>query len=112
MVEINSNEGLMVWIMNRLSEIANEQAILKGGMVLRLLDCPRYTNDLDYVFVPFRSKKEIVPILENLSKELEGAQTNYNLHSTSLRFIIKYKNFSAQIEANASNECKTTSLST
>jgi hypothetical protein len=64
------------------------------------------------VFVPFRSKNEIVPILENLSKELEGAQTSYLLHSTSLHFIIKYKNLSTQIEANVAEECKTSPLST
>jgi hypothetical protein len=32
-------------------------------MELRLLDCPRYTNDLDYVFIPFASKKEVSKIL-------------------------------------------------
>lgn len=102
----------MVWMMNRLSEVYSENAILKGGMVLRLLDSPRYTNDLDYIFIPFNSKKEILPMIEKVVSELEGAKIKSQFHSTSLRVQIEYQKIKIQIEANASQECKVEPLST
>ena len=63
-----SLEKLMVEVMNLFSERFSQQAILKGGMVLKLLGSLRNTNDLDYVFVPYSSKKDISGrILEVLS---------------------------------------------
>lgn len=52
MTEIDDSEGLMVWLMNYLADTFGHSAILKGGMELRLLYCPRHTNDIDYVFIP------------------------------------------------------------
>lgn len=112
MIEIKSDEGLMLWIIHRLNELYPEKAILKGGMVLKLLNCPRYTNDLDYVFVPFRSKKEILPLITKVLNELEGAQWSYNMHSTSLRIKVAYQGYQTQIEANVDKECKSEVLST
>ena len=54
-----SAERLFLWVVHRFSELFGAQAILKGGMALRLLDCPRSTTDLDYIFVPFESKRDI-----------------------------------------------------
>ena len=111
MIEITSNEGLMVWLMHKLADFGGK-AVLKGGMTLRLLDCPRFTNDLDYVFVGFKSKKEIVPILEKIVSELSGAKATVTLHSTSARLLIHYKNFKTQIEADILPKCKTQPMST
>jgi predicted nucleotidyltransferase component of viral defense system len=47
MIEVNDTLGLMVWLINFLADRFGNKAILKGGMELRLLDCPRYTNDID-----------------------------------------------------------------
>lgn len=112
MVPIESNEGLMVWIMTALADTLGAHAILKGGMVLRLLDCPRHTNDLDYVFVPYDSKKSIVPLIERALRSLDGLEWTYRLHSTSVRFLVTYQQFSTQIEANVANTCLTEPLST
>lgn len=112
MIEIKSDEGLMLWIIHRLNELYPEKAILKGGMVLKLLNCPRYTNDLDYIFVPFRSKKEILPLIAKVLNELEEAQWSYNMHSTSLRIKVAYQGCQTQIEANVDKECKSKALST
>lgn len=112
MIEINSTEALMVWLMHHLAEAAGTSAVLKGGMTLRLLDCPRHTNDLDYVFVGFKSKKDIVPIIEKVLTKLEGATWQISLHSTSVRILIQYKNHHTQIESNVANECKSQGLST
>lgn len=112
MPEIGSTEGLMVWIMNRFSEVFADQAVLKGGMVLRLLNCPRHTNDLDYVFLAYKSKKDVVPLIRDVLTELEGAEISHSLHSTSLRFLVSYRGFRTQIEANVMPDCKTQALST
>ena len=42
---------------------------MRGGMVLRILGCERFTNDLDYVFVPYRSKKDVVNEVLEVSVE-------------------------------------------
>lgn len=110
--QINSNEALMVYLINRIGKLYPDHAILKGGMVLRLLNCPRYTNDIDYVFIPFKSKKDILPLMEKLIKELESAEYTYAMHSTALRIQIKYRGFQTQIEANVEKECKSEPLST
>jgi len=112
MAEIKSLDALMVWVMNKLAERFGPKAILKGGMLLKLLDCPRYTNDLDYIFSSYRSKKDIVAaILEALS-ELEGAKVHHSLHSTSLRIILEYNDLKVQIEANVSETCASQEMST
>ena len=112
MEEINDLESLMVWIINHLAQRLGPHAILKGGMVLRLLDCQRYTNDIDYVFAPFKSKKEIVDKIVAALTDLEGAKVHYTLHSTSLRIILEYKNLKTQIEANVASQVNTQEIST
>ncbi len=115
MENIQNEEAFRVWIMNYLSEKLGKHAILKGGMVLRLLDCPRFTNDLDYVFVPFHSKKEIVPLIREIFEELEGIKLEVKLHSTQARFILSLSNnfgrFKTQIEANVAEDCPAEALS-
>lgn len=67
--------------MNFLAEKYKNQLVLKGGMLLRLLNSPRETQDLDYVWV--RTKKrtlfaeELKTSLEDLdSVEVEDALSN------------------------------------
>lgn len=116
MDSIQSDEGLRLWIINHLAEKLGEHAILKGGMVLRLLDCPRYTNDLDYVFIPFRSKKEIVPLIDKALSDLIGAQIQKGLHSTNVRYDIAFTNafgtFGTHVEATVSESCESEPIST
>jgi predicted nucleotidyltransferase component of viral defense system len=109
---IESTEGLMVWLMTQLTDTVGNHAILKGGMALRLCDCPRHTNDLDYLFVPYQSKKPIVPLVEKVLRQLDGATWSHSFHSTSVRFIIQYKALSTQIEATVAATCDTEPMST
>ncbi len=112
MALIESTEGLMLWIMTALADTMGSHAILKGGMVLRLLDCPRHTNDLDYICVPYDSKKDIVPLIARALQSLDGVEWSHTLHSTSVRFLVSYQKFSTQIEANVADACPTEPLST
>jgi predicted nucleotidyltransferase component of viral defense system len=106
------NEALMVRLINLLAGSFPAQAILKGGMELRLLNCPRYTNDLDYVFVPFSSKKDIAaPVLQVLGKQ-EDLKIEHTMHSTCMRIIASAGKIRVQIELNVASECKTQELTT
>jgi len=113
---IKSDEALRIYLIGLLSDSLGEHVILKGGMVLRLLNCPRYTNDLDYLFVPYKSKKEIPPILKNILKDIPGITFAYRLHSTNAQFDVELKNtngaFKTQIEINVAEECASQPLST
>jgi len=112
MPEITTVEGLMIFLINKFSEEFPQSAILKGGMTLRLLDCPRLTNDIDYMFIPYKSKNEIVEDILAVLDEIDGLEYKYSLSSKCLRIRLKYGDLATQIEANVAKECKTTSIST
>jgi hypothetical protein len=107
-----TQDALFLWIMHRFAEEFEDHAILKGGMVLRLLDSPRHTMDIDYVFVPFTSKKQIVQQIERVLGEIEGAQVEIELHSRMLRADLRVDGASIQIEANVAEECQAIPMAT
>lgn len=116
MADIVSQESLMIRLINHLSEVFGSHAILKGGMVLRLMDCPRSTNDLDYVFIPYQSKKDIVPLIRQALERLPDTRVEVKLHSTHARFLVTHTGargtFRAQIEASVAKSCPAEPLST
>jgi len=105
-------ESLMVAVMNRLAERFGNHAILKGGMALRLLDCPRATNDLDYVFVPFSSKNDVKNDLVAALRSLPDAEVACSLNSKALRCIVRQGALTLQVEAQAQLMCDSQALST
>ena len=105
-------EGVMVRIMNHFADVFGSQAILKGGMVLRLLDCPRFTNDLDYVFVPHSSKREIVLQVIKALQALKGMSVTHSLNSKCLRCQLTCEEVRLQVEVQVAETCATTELST
>jgi predicted nucleotidyltransferase component of viral defense system len=109
---IDDTEGLMVFIMELFAEKFGNHAILKGGMELRLLDCPRSTNDLDYVFVPYGSKNEIKKMILSALQKVPGLDVEHTVHSTCIRYIVARGTTRVQIEANAATDCKSEALST
>jgi predicted nucleotidyltransferase component of viral defense system len=108
----NDIEPLMVLIMNHFADRLATHAIVKGGMALRLIDCPRFTNDLDYVLVPFSSKKEVQKIVMETLREISGARVSSSINSKCLRCIVDYQGRKLQIEINAAEECPSVELST
>ena len=106
------SETLMIWLINLLAEKFPAQAILKGGMVLRLLNCPRLTNDLDYVFIPFSSKNDIAGPVVDMLHDQKGLVVEHSMHSTCLRIVVTAGSARAQIELNVAASCKTQELST
>ena len=112
MPDINTVEGLMIFLINTFADKFPQSAILKGGMCLRLLDCPRLTNDIDYIFIPYRSKKDILSKVLATLDDIDGLEYEYSMNSKCLRVRIKYGELTTQIEASVAEECATTSIST
>ncbi|MBI5543928.1 MAG: nucleotidyl transferase AbiEii/AbiGii toxin family protein [Deltaproteobacteria bacterium] len=104
-------EALMIEVMNHLADRFGNHAILKGGMVLRLLDSPRHTNDLDYVFVPYSSKKDIKDDLVEALRTIPDCVVSCSLNSKCLRCIVRSGQEALQVEVQAEMECKSQALS-
>ena len=112
MKEFKTFDELTVFIINKFAEIFGNHAILKGGMVFKLLGSPRYTNDIDYVFIPYKSKNEIKDNIFNELNKLFPDKVSYNVHSKCIRYIISSNNIKIQVEVNVDIECDSTELST
>jgi len=102
----------MVTLMNHFAERFPTQAIIRGGMELRLVDCPRFTNDLDYTFIPYSSKKQIQPLIQRAIEELPGFSVTSSMNSKCLRCIVSYRGQKCQIEIHVARECPSVELST
>ncbi|MHC4873168.1 MAG: nucleotidyl transferase AbiEii/AbiGii toxin family protein [Planctomycetota bacterium] len=109
--EVNNTEGLLIWLMGYFAGKFRNHAILKGGMVLRLLNCPRSTNDLEYLFIPYKSKKEIRPMLEKALQEIANSSYDLTMDSKCLRIFFSYENIKVQMEATVTEKCEVEALS-
>jgi len=109
--EVDTTEGLLLWLIGYFSETFRNHAILKGGMVLRLLNCPRFTNDLDYLFIPYKSKKEIRPMLEKAMGEIGESSFDLTMDSKCVRIIFSYRSMRVQLEATVTEQCESEALS-
>ncbi len=107
-----TNDELMAWVMHRFSDVFRERAIIKGGMALRLLDSPRFTNDIDYVFVRYDSKKAVAAKIREVLGELEGARIKMDVHSKMIRADIRFDGAAIQIEANVAVDCPSVPMAT
>jgi predicted nucleotidyltransferase component of viral defense system len=107
-----TREGLLLWIIHRFAIEFEEHAIIKGGMALRLLDSPRFTNDIDYVFVPYASKKDILPAVRNVLDSLVDARIHTEAHSTMIRSDIYLDDVAVQVEVSVSQECQSLPMAT
>jgi predicted nucleotidyltransferase component of viral defense system len=112
MINVNSTQGLMIWLINYFADTFGNSAVLKGGMELRLLDCPRYTNDIDYVFVPFSSRKDVCERVLNALMKEDELHIEHTLNSKCLRILCTYRDLHVQIEINVATECESQELTT
>ncbi len=107
-----TQNGLFLWVMHRFAEEFEEHAIIKGGMALRLLDSPRNTMDIDYLFVPFSSKNEIADQVERVLNEIEDAVITVHLNSKVLCAELRVDGVAIQVEANVAAECASVPMAT
>lgn len=108
----NSLESLLVSIINLFADKFGKKAILRGGMVLRLLDSARLTNDLDYLLIPFESKNEVVDEVVKTLNLLEGVRVEHSLNSQCLRCLVTKGSVVAQVEVKVDIDCKVNVIST
>jgi predicted nucleotidyltransferase component of viral defense system len=111
MKNFRSTEELLAWVINFFADEFGNGAVIRGGMALRLLSSPRYTNDIDYVFVPFKSKNEIKPLLEKKLSGVKGLEFGTSLNSKVMVVSINYLAQSCRIEISAESECESLAMS-
>ena len=85
---IEKEQELLASALDRITQRFDKKAILRGGMVLRILGSPRYTNALDYLFVPYKSKKDIVTDVVECLASISGATIKTSLNSKCLRAVV------------------------
>ena len=68
---MQSPEELLTRVLNYLSEKFKNKLILKGGILLRLYNSPRATQDIDFVLLSKESKKKLKTLLIEALKEME-----------------------------------------
>ena len=107
-----SQEALLVWLIGFFGERFHHHAILKGGMVLRLLDSPRSTNDADFVFVPYGSRKDIQGEVRAALDGVPDLRWSDRLDSRAWRLSIRHGGQSAQVEITVAHECASFPIST
>jgi len=107
-----TTDWLMIWIMHKFADEFREHALLKGGMELMLMSSERATNDLDYIFVPFKSKLDLEPSIDAILAELIGCDVQKSFHSKSGRYLIRYGRAHVQLEFNVAEFVPSTSLTT
>ncbi|MCB1190209.1 MAG: nucleotidyl transferase AbiEii/AbiGii toxin family protein [Leptospiraceae bacterium] len=107
-----TTESLFIWIIHRMVEEFKDHAILKGGMALNLVDCPRSTNDLDYVMIPYKSKKEVVDKINKILLDIPNAKIDQQLNSKAYIATISCEGVNIQVESSVAMECKSIPIST
>lgn len=105
-------EALLAQIVDLFAQRFGRKAVLRGGMVLRLLGCPRLTNDLDYLFVPFASKHEITQDVVDTLARIPGATVAHSLNSQCLRAAVTVAGTSVQVEAKVAMDAPVVIVST
>jgi predicted nucleotidyltransferase component of viral defense system len=111
MENFRHTEELLAWVMNFFADEFGGSAIIRGGMALRLLNSPRYTNDIDYVFVPFKSKKEIRLLIEKKLSGVGGLEFSVTLNSKAMVVHIHYRTQSCQVEIHAGENYESLTMS-
>jgi len=109
---IEKEQQLLARVLDLFARKFDRKAVLRGGMVLRVLGSPRLTNDLDYVFVPYKSKKDIVDEILVCLRSIEGAKLDYSLNSKCLRIVLTVDQTRIQIESKVAMDVRTMTAST
>ncbi len=109
---IEKEQTLLAQIIDLFAQRFDRNAVLCGGMVLRILGSPRLTNDLDYAFIPFKSKKDIVDDIVDCLKQIPGSEIRHSMNSKCLRVIITVAETSVQVEAKTAMKIATSTTTT
>ncbi len=98
---MQSTEEFLIQIMNHLAERLKDKLVLKEGMLLRLYNSPRATQDIDFVILSEESKKKIKNDLVKILKELKGVEVQQiDLNSRGIFIDLESDRKKALIEIN------------
>lgn len=87
-----STEAFLARLINLLSDQFKDHLVLKGGMQLRLLNSPRSTQDIDFVWLSRESKKILAKLVRNtLSKEEDIVILKESLNSRGIFISVEEK---------------------
>lgn len=109
---LNNNDQFFVYLLHLITSEFGSEAVLKGGMVLRLLGSTRKTLDIDYTFVPYSSKKDILKRVEELFSRINEIDYHIKVNSKAIRINLSFNELRAQIEINVAKELKSEVIST
>lgn len=68
---MKNREELLLKVMHLMSEHFKDRIVLEGGMLLRLLNSPRATQDVDYLLVSESSKKVLAEEIKKVLLKLD-----------------------------------------
>lgn len=103
MTTLKELEKLLLEIIHLMSQKYANNAILKGGMQLRLMNSPRHTNDVDYVFPEKTSRKTLLKELKTLFTKNNITIINESLNSRGLVLSVEKNKIRAAIEISIVN---------
>ncbi|MBI4124759.1 MAG: nucleotidyl transferase AbiEii/AbiGii toxin family protein [Deltaproteobacteria bacterium] len=82
---MNKTEELITKILTTLSAKFRKNLILKGGILMRLYQSPRYTKDIDFVLITRESRKKWAPLLVQALEGIDGVKVGkVQLHSRGI----------------------------
>lgn len=79
---------------------------------MRLFDSQRLTNDIDFVFVPYTTKKQVLGAIKPILAEIADATVEITTHSTMVRATVTLDDTSIDVEVSIATECQSTSMAT
>ncbi len=100
---MDRTEELLARLMGRLAERFKNALVLKGGMLLRLLNSPRATQDIDYCWVRTKKRNVLASEIREAVEQIEGlAVTDSHSNSRGVFLTVKDRNSGAiaKIEVN------------
>lgn len=109
---IEKQQALIAKTIDLLIQKFGNRAVLRGGMALRILGSPRFTNDIDMLFIPYKSKKDIVPEIIECLRAMPDCEMSHSLNSKCLRIVLTSGDTSIQVEAKAAMQAETAIAST
>lgn len=73
---MSTRDELLVRILHRLSDKFKERLVLKGGVLLQIMNSSRATRDVDYALVSKESRKILSKMIEEALLTLEDVRVN------------------------------------
>ena len=94
---MNTREELLVRILHKLPEKFKDRLVLKGGVLLQIMNSARATQDLDYALVSEESKKILAKRIEESLLTLEDVRiVETRLNSRGIFMEVERKSDSRQ----------------